>query len=205
MVSKRRLAEVVLNKLNGGVINRDSKVTIRQAEEAVGEARDYLIVKRMYEKYANWGAFDVDFELLKEYYVTTYKKGNKWVADLPARVIPIVHGLGIYHVSLSCCEEDDFIPKLNGSTAMYSGLAAFDMEGQRSYFPRENYLELSGTDGEVELLMRLIPASISLSSREDFKITPDMETEIVAMATQTLMMQVQFPSDVILNNINDKL
>lgn len=204
MVSKRRLAEVVLNRLNGGIINRDSKITIRQAEEAVGESRDYLIVKRMYDKYKAWGAFDVDFELLKEYTATTYKKGKKWVVDLPARVIPIVYGLGIYHVSLACCEEQDFIPKANGSTALYSGLGASNMEGQRSYFPREDFLELDGADGEVEIFMRLIPASISLSSREDFRITPDMEQDIVDMATQRLMMQIQFPQDVILNNVTDQ-
>lgn len=204
MVSKRRLAEVVLNRLNGGVINRDSKITMRQAEEAVGEARDYIIVRRMYDKYKNWGAFDVDYELLKEYTGFSYAKGNKWVVDLPARVIPIVYGLGIYHVSLACDETDDFIPRINGSATMFKGLEAEDMEGLKSYFPRENYLELTGINGELEILFRLIPASISLSSREDFKIVPDMEVEIVDMAFKALLPQVQSPSDVTLDNIENK-
>lgn len=75
-MTKRRLAEVVLNMLNGGVINRDSKVTIRQAEEAVGEARDFLIKKSLYEKYANWGSLEVDYEMLKKY--TAQAKKRKW-------------------------------------------------------------------------------------------------------------------------------
>ena len=146
-MTKRRLADAVMNMLNGGRVNRDSKVTVRQVEEAVGEARDFLIVKKLYDKYAAWGSLEVDFEILKEFTAKSYKKNDNYFVDLPARVLPIVKGLGIFHVSLDGDEQNEFIPEDVNSLSMYSNLEADILEGQCSYIPREQRLQLRGVEG----------------------------------------------------------
>jgi hypothetical protein len=206
MVSKRKIAEVVLNRVNGGIINRDSKITLRQAMFAVGEVRNSLIQKDVFDNYAAFGEFDVPFDILSEYIVkSTYNTEQcKWYAELPVAVISLYNGMGIYHVSVVGDEANDLIPMKSGAISLFAGLPANELEGQRGYIPRGRVVELKGFKEEVSLLMRLIVDSDDLGDRDDFMVPADWQTQITDMAVQKMAMQAQIPQDNILDNLPEE-
>jgi hypothetical protein len=203
MVTKRKIAEAVLNRLNGGIIDRDSKITIRQAMFAVGEARNALIQRDLFENYANFQEFDVPFDILSEYTLPTLynEKRGFWYVNLPVNVISLYNGMGIYHVSVLGDMADDLIPLRSGATSLFAGLPASTIEGQRGYIPTGGTLEIVGIDESVTLLLRLIVNSHDIGQREDFRLPADKEIEVTQMAFQMLQSQIQFPQDNITDNV----
>lgn len=204
MVSKLLLAEAVLNRLNGGKIDRDSKITLRQAMFAVSEARNFFIQQDINENYRHpeIGAFDVPFDILSEFYVTSREDSKKgiWYIELPVSVISLYRGMGVYHVSLSGDEANDLIPLQSGTLSMYNGLLGNDLEGQNGYIPRGERLELKGICEATEFLLRLIVDSKDLGDREDFKLPADLQSSVTQMAFEKLVSQIQLPADFILDN-----
>jgi len=204
MVSKLLLAESALNKVNGGKIDRDSKITLRQAMYEVGSARNYFIQQDINENYKHpeIGAFDVPFDVLSEFYVTSREdtKKNIWYIQLPVAVISLYRGMGVYHVSVAGDEANDLIPMQSGALSMYNGLLANNLEGQSGYIPQGQRLELVGICEATEFLLRLIVDSKDLADRGDFKLSADMQQPVVDMAVRNLSMQAGLPQDMILNN-----
>ncbi len=207
MVSKRQIAEVVLNRVNGGKINRDSKITIRQAMFAVGEARNLVILQKLQQNKREYSEWDVPYDIVSQYTVKPEYDEDRceWYVDMPAKVLALHRGLGIYSVFQEGFESMDFVPQSLGSVSMYAGLGADSMEGQRTYYPLGDKLILlnSTLDKEcVNIILRLVVNSHSLGDREDFMLDGDMEAQVTEMALQKLLVQVQLPSDDVLNNID---
>jgi hypothetical protein len=210
MVTKRQIAEVVLNRLNGGKINRDSKITIRQAMWAVGEARNFTIAQRLSNSKREFGTWDVPFDILSEYSEEPKYDESKcqWYVDMPVDVLALHQGMGVYSVFQKGFEQRGFVPQEVGAVSLYDGLEAQTMQGRKSYYPMDKKLWLFNTDYDtdcdVSLILRLIANSHSIGDREDFRLDGDMEVQVTELAFQKLAAQVQFPSDDLLNNISTK-
>lgn len=208
MSVKRQIAEALLNRLNGGIINKDSKITIRQAMFALGEARNFVIKKHIFQAYANFGSFDVPFDLIGEYEAKVYKDSrSNWCVDLPVKALDVYKGLGIYSLYERGFENESYVPLSANSVAMYSGLQSADTEGRKGYQPKGDKLYLKNvtfqddTYKDVIIDMMIIPDSHSIGDREDFKLTPEMEFEVTDLAFQKLAPQVQVRQD----NVHDNL
>lgn len=210
MVSKRQIAEVVLNKLNGGKINRDSKISIRQAMWAVGECRNFAITQKLSNNKREFGTWDVPFDILSEYSVITKYNANRcqWYVDMPVDVIALHQGLGIYSVFQEGFEARGFVPQEVGSLSLYNELEAQSVQGRKSYYPMDKKLWFVNADFEsdcdINIILRLVSNSHSLEDRGDFRLDGEMEAQVTDMAFQKLSSQIQLPSDDILNNISTK-
>jgi hypothetical protein len=205
VVNKRQIAEVIMGRLNGGKANRDSKVTIRDAMFAIDEARNKLIRDMFNEAYREHGEWDMTFEVLQEYYVTSKYDDKKkiWYVELPVSVIDLYEGRGVYHVSRTGEEYNDFVPQKSGSVSLFHGLEANNIEGQKGYIPRGNILELRGTDKEDDILLRLIPNSHHIGDWESYALPGSLEQMVVRMAMEELSPQANIPADE--NNDNIQL
>lgn len=209
MVSKRKIAEAVLNRLNGGKVNRDSKITIRQAMFAVGEARNLVILQKLQQNKREFSEWDVPYDIVSQYVEKPIYDESKceWYVAMPVKVLALHRGLGIYSVFQEGFESKSFIPQSLGSVSLYAGLGADNMEGRRSYYPLGDKLILLNADLDnkcTNIVLRLIVNSHDLGDREDFMLDGDMEAMVTDMAFQKLAAQVQLPSDDILNN-TDKI
>lgn len=209
MTSKLKIAEAVLNRLNGGKIDRDSKITLRQAMFAVSEARNFVIRAYIQENLKMFGYFDVPFEVISEYTVPIQynESRKKWYVTMPVNILNLHNGLGIYNVFQEGQEESGFVPTSNGSVGLYSHSESSTTSGRPNYYPQDKTLWLSNVPYEVgcepvNLVLRLIVDSDDLDQRADFKVTGDMEIRITDFAFNKLAPQVQLPQDPILNNLN---
>jgi len=203
MVTKRMIAEVVLNRLNGGSITRDSKITLRQAMFAVSEARNYIIQQHLLQVYKAFGIWEMPFGVLSEYEITAENSKRGWLVRLPKSPLNLINDLGIYEVIDVDCPEEDYVPRKVSSGIMFRGLAAEEMEGEKSYIPANGMLRLYNTnfseakDNKVRVTM--VTNSHDFDDREDFRLPPELETLVTDMATQKLGVQVQMPQDNLLD------
>lgn len=205
MRNRRQLAEVIIGRLNGGVLNRDSKITIRDAMFALDQARDEAIKVNFNMNYKEFGDWDVVFEILSEHVVTSkYNETKKiWYVDLPSTVIDLYEGRGVYHVSRIGEESNDFIPMKSGDISLFSGLEASAREGKKGYVPRGTILELHGVSDEDSILLRLIVTSENLEDWADYELPGSLGKTVVEAAIVSLGGQAQIPADE--NNDNIQL
>lgn len=203
-ISKREVAEVVLNRLNGGVINKDSKITIRQAAWAVGEARNYIIQQVLFQTMQAFKVWEVPFGVISEYDLPAKLNGKKWYVDLPVSPLNLINDLGIYQVFDVDCDNIDYTPTRPGFNQLYAGLEALGLEGEKGYEPIGNKLNLinSGFTEDKDNLMkvRMIANSHDLTMREDFMLPGELEDLVTARAFEKLAPQVQMPADYISDN-----
>lgn len=199
--SKQAYAEQLIKTINGGNYTSDSKITMRQAMRYVGQARDTLVTKYLWqtdyemEDYL-YGGFVVS------YTVTTKKDTlrNKHYAELPAKPIWLPNNEGILQVSFPQDEVNGFIPMPTVSMQIYGALDASFLEGNLGYYPEKDRIYLYGLEeSDCELLIKMIPDSDSIGDLDYFPIAPNLVDEMYDIALAKAGIQRQQPQD----NVND--
>jgi hypothetical protein len=192
MVTKRLLAEQVINLLNKGIVNKDSNITIRQAMAVVGEVRNRLIKQELWDRYANFGSFDVPESVLSEYTVETEYNEERdfWYLTLPVGVLSLNHDLGIYNVSTACDNAYPFIKLPSSFKSLYRDLPSSSLEGRKGYIARGRELRLQGVSECLKIDLVLVVDGVDLSPSEDFKFIAERQNELIAMSVDILKYQV---------------
>jgi hypothetical protein len=201
-VSKQILAEQLLNIVNGGIINKDSKVTIRQAMFAVSEARNKIIQNELFQRYSQFGSFDVPGSVLSDFVVKSYldEASGKYFLDLPKQVLSLYNDMGVYHLSVVGDSFNDFIPVKKNFNYLYRDLASNRLESQKGYILSGDKLELIGVSNVNDFDIVLIVDGHELEPREDFKFLSERQFDLIPMALEILRMQVGIPQDTVLDN-----
>lgn len=199
--SKQAYGEELIKTVNGGNYTSDSKITLRQAMRYIGQARDALVRKYLWQ---------TDYEMedylyagfVVPYIVTTQKDTvrDKYYAKLPANPIWIPNNEGIVQVSFPHDEVNGFIPMPTASMQIYGALDASFLEGNLGYYPEKDRIYLYGLEkDDCELLIKLIPDSNSIGDLDYFPISPDLVDEMFQVALQRAGLHAQQPQD----NVND--
>lgn len=181
---------------------KDAKTTIPQIAAYVGQARDRIIRRTV------WDMFSAGENVVPYQYITPYEdvevkydtKRKKFYANLPAKIVDLPNNMGINHVGCMDEPETGFIPSDFGfaSVSIYGGI------GLRSYYPERDRIYLSGVDSQDErLFMRLVTSGQDIGMLDDFSFPTDQEADLVQETLNLFLMQKQIPVDTLNNKRPD--
>jgi len=189
-------------------LTTDSKVTMQELVQAVGNVRDKLVMDEAYsQRYSN-ETIDVD-EILKSY---GYKESlnpewdvdrNSWKLKLPALPIDLPHSAGLRGVSVKCDDMISMVRTEPGSRNMFRGMFAAALP--RDSYHRELdeiYFHQEMTE-DMEMVCQIVPSSSSLSDREQVPIARHTEINIIIQVSEFYLGVKAVAEDAILNDLDD--
>jgi len=206
--TKYQLAEQALRILSGGDVSKDSETDIRELMIAVSQARDKIVRMELFQMIAA-GEYDINSEYLVTYESVAVSKDmakNLFYSILPAKVITLPKGMGVYQISLMQDQYNAFAPLPANFMSMYRNLPSQGLEGRFGYWQEGARVYYTGVDS-VEtptVLMKLVPASNEVGEDDVFPIPPDKEYDVVSMAIQMYATQKGIRNDQINDNVDSK-
>lgn len=195
MATKGYYAEQVLTQLNGADIIIDEQADLRRLYSRLSQVANDIINKYYrslpeYERRSLMGSFAVPFENVL---IQRDNKRNVYYADLPAKVISLEHGIGIYKISFIGDIDNDFVRIPLGSMSLWrnsitsnlEGRVGYEHQGKRVLFPTLSVAEESFLN--KELFMLLICDRNDIDLDEEFYIPAELEEMIINQTVQTMI------------------
>lgn len=151
MLTKQKIATLVLNTLHGGQVSSFKKATPRQVYERIETVRNLFLEQQMKE----FG--ELDGEFITQYRDVTVVKDagtNKFYSTLPSEIISFGEHSGLRQVSPMKNQELSFIKMANGSESTFAGLEAGQLHGNTGYYIERVKV---GTNQSIRIYYKNIP------------------------------------------------
>jgi hypothetical protein len=198
MATKKQIAEQALLILSGGHLKPDRTIDIREVMFNLDQVRDEL-VRESTKAAIKEGIIEVDHDYLSFYesvsVSTDATKGLSYIT-LPASVISLPLGLGIYQITPIDDMEDAYIITRPGAPGLYSGTPALERTSNTYCWPvgdRVYFKNLGGAVSDVTVLMAATSKDIAESA--DFPVPPDEENLLLKNLLATFGVEMQAPHD----------
>lgn len=209
MITKRYLAEQLLEQRAQGVFSVGEGFGLFDAMAAIDNARDYYIKGDQFKRRSgNDPDRDLPDYIMKDYEVVIARDKNKLYTPLPARPLDMIDDLGIYEVSFVDDESLDvsyFVPMPAGMRALQQDLVSGALQGRIGFFYRGPSMYFVNMPLEMvgkSITITMIPASKDIDMNEPYLIHPDWELDILRLAKESLTPQFNNkvnPSDNVAN------
>lgn len=187
-----------IRRLLAGGNTTNFKLDWREVELAANQTRDALVRNYFYQRYAQFGDFNIDAT-----YVHRFKKvpvlkdadTDELYSELPCDTISLPNGREIYKVRLMKDNSNDFIPvKMGSETLGYSATENF-LENRIGYYRVGGNIIYNGLDSSVkEVMVYAVSSGDSLPDDAEY-IGGDLEEELVSKVIARLMPAIQKPED----------
>jgi len=198
MATKKQLAEQVMRVVSGGHIKPDRTIDIREIMLYIDQLRDKAVVKSVYES-LNLGEYEVDETYLSFYESVTVNaagtNGLKYIT-LPASVISLPYGIGLYQITPVNDMEDAYIITKPGQFGIYAGTDALSHTGKTYCFEVNGVVYFKNIPDAVSAVTVLMAASSKdIAEGAEFPMPPDTEAEIIQAAIQMFGVMQGIPHD----------
>jgi hypothetical protein len=203
LASKKKLAELILRRIEGGDRSDDSQIDIREVilliEQKAAEIlrTDYFIQRKEGEK-------SINGELIARFYdieVLHDEKRNLNYILLPTRFLRLPGDIGIHHLSFQGDEQNAFIPQSTGSLALRKRSPAKGLEGNIGYWPeadRVYFNQRIKKDGCLVFGKFVFPMD---SDSDNLPVPADIENGILLAVLAQLK---NMPQDKVVDSNNTK-
>jgi hypothetical protein len=190
-ISLSKIGERVKRLLSAGKDLVENRVTQRDAELAVAEARDESIVEYLGQLKAA-GEPAMPFDFISEKTVTAEKSGNLHKATLPTRPLSIGgKASGIFTVVFEEDPSHEIFPTTISHNTMFKGQPAENMESDAYYTPFEDTLRIWGLETDsCNIIVQYVQVGEQFDADEYFAVPPELIDTIVAKAVKMLSMQL---------------
>jgi hypothetical protein len=190
-ISKSKLADRVTRLLNAGKTLVENRVTTRDAQLAVAQARDQAILEAFMQRKAI-GEHDMPFDFLVEKVITLEDKGRYSLGTLPTRGLSLLsHNAGIFLVTLEEDISKEIYPVTNSHLTMYVNQPALQMEGEMYYVPFQDKLKVYGVEKDgCKIIVQYVQSGEYFTENEFFCLPAELQDTVVAKAVQILSGQL---------------
>ena len=213
--SKYVLAEQVIRILKGGTPNDDVNIDVREVAMYIEQAFSNIVRSRLFsDKHS-------DVEWLNGSYLYTFKNVevvkdddlDMYYSLLPATAIDLPNDTGVQYVGYMKNQKEAIRPVPPNFQSLFSGLAAFNLEGAAGYYVEGNKIYYVNWDGALDACKVLIKMMVSASSDEEshafaidecnFTSIPlDMQEEIIRRTVEIYRIEVSVPKDITNDNVD---
>ena len=190
-ISLSKIGERVRRILSAGKDLVENRVTQRDAELAVAEARDESILEYLGQLKAA-GEPAMPFDFISEKTVAAEKTGKFHKATLPTRPLAMGgKGNGIFTVVLEEDPTHEIYPTTISHNTMFKGQPALNMEGDAYYTPFEDTLRIYGLETDsCNIIVQYVQVGEQFDADEYFAVPAELIDTIVAKATKMLSIQL---------------
>ena len=200
--TKERLAEQALRIINGGDINYEEDLDLRDLQVYITQAVA-AVVRRGFLEGKNDIVGEVNGNLVLTFpNVEVKKDAMGYYADLPSCTVGLMEGRGIHEVG---DEGGAFIPTMNGWANNFTSLDAIQLQGQVGYFPENKTVRFFNVENfdNHQVYLKLLAAFDAIDEETEIAIPLELQLEIV---TQTVELFSQTPQeDKVSDNVDDEI
>jgi len=196
MATKKQIAEQAMRILAGGHLKPDRTLDIREVMIALDQIRDKMVQISTFEN-IKMGDYSVEEDYLSFYEnvnVTAGGEGNLSYSVLPASVISLYNGMGIYHIGPDDDMEDAFIITKAGLPGLLSGTAALDRASKTYCWPVGDRIYYKN-NSESTVTMLLAVTSADIAEDADYPVPPNVENDLLEQLVKVFSIHQQQPHD----------
>lgn len=208
MKSLRQMAEQILRLLAGGDIPSDFEIKEGEIILAIGQERDKLVRLRKFEDEKMGSEYAISPSFLSIYNSVEIKKDETrdlYYSELPGKPMSLTRDEGVWEISFTQGDWDSFKRIPTGSTSLFNGLEASNLEGHIGYTREGEKIYYRGMPKDLssnKVLMKLVLDSGSVDPNDPLPMPSDMEADVINLVLRRFMPSVTKPDDK-LNDSND--
>ena len=210
MATKRQLAERALRILQGGDLNIDSDIDLREIMLHVDSERDNIIQQKLVENYrprksvSGMTAHEILGNYISEHTVSTSfdSTRSQRYARLPQVPMDLPDNSGVLYVNSADDTSVSFAKMSPGLERTYAGLPSL-AASRKSYYTQIGInLFFDEDSAPTSVIIGMVAVSSSLSDVDTYPVSPGDESAIIKSIVDLYKIMAQVEQDNITDNID---
>ena len=199
--TKESLADQALRIINGGDINYEEDLDIRDIQVYITQAIGFAVKRGFFETKNDEVGEVIDNMIMTFPNIVVEKDGMGYYAQLPSCTVGLIEGRGIHEVG---DEGGPFIPTKNGWSRSFPSIDSIQLEGNVGYFSENKTVRFFNVKNfdDHKVYLKLVAAYDAIEEDREISIPLDVQHEVIATAVQ--LFSNTSPEDKVADNVDDK-
>jgi len=188
----RDMITLQVRRLLAGGNTTNFRLDLREVELAINQTRDALVRNYFYQRYAQFGDFNVDATYIypfKNVPVAYNEDSDEWYSELPCDTISLPNGREVARVRLMKDQKNDFIPLKLGMETLSRSNKENELENNIGFYRvgrKIVYVGIKKASNIEKVLIYAVSSGNDLPDDAEY-IGGDIEEELVNRVISRIM------------------